>query len=209
MTYVLGWKSNSEAFLTADSALTTLSDSPKLNFLKSSFGQEHVLETKRKVEERSSKLFLRENIGVAMAGRYDLAIQIISAFYGKIGEGLSPRDALGWAVFLNSSFPRDATVQLAVAYFDGHPKLLSFNSQGDRKIRDDEEVIHLGSAPQGYKAINKGWLEDISPRTKNQPGIQLSSVLGVLQSHGVLNPTLRAGIGGAVWVLYISENVGS
>lgn len=209
MTYILGWKSNSEVFLTADSALTTRSDSPKLDLLKSSFGQEHVLETDRKVEERSSKLFLKENIGVAMAGRYDLAIQITSAFYGKIEEGLSPRDALGWAVFLNSPFPKDATAQLAVAYFDSHPKLLSFNSQGDYKIRNDEKIIHLGSAPPKYKVANEAWLADILPRTKNQPGMQISSVIGVLQSHGVLNPTLQAGIGGAFCGLYIGEAGGS
>ena len=209
MTYVLGWKSNSEVFLAADSALTTFSDSPKLDFKRSSFGQRHILETSKKVEERSSKLFLKENIGVAMAGRYDLAIRIISTFYGKIRDGLSPIDALKEAVFLNSPFPKNATAQLAVAYFDGYPKLLSFNSHGDYKIKDDEKIIHLGSAPPKYKAINEDWLVDIPSRTKDQPGMQLSAVLGTLQSHGALNPTLQVGIGGAFCGLYINKNGGS
>lgn len=209
MTYVLGWKSDSKVFLAADSALTTISDSPRLDLPRSSFGQNHVVASERKVEERALKLFLKENIGVAIAGRYDLAVRITKSFYKKIEEGLLPNVALKEAIFLNSPFPKGATVQIAVAFFDGNPRLLSFNSNGDFKIRDDEQIVHLGSAPSGYKTVNEGWLkEDILPATKNLPEFQLPSMLGILQSHGILNPTLQVGIGGAFSGLYVDTNGG-
>lgn len=208
MTYVIAWKSKSEVFLTADSALTTRSPSLELTLSQSSFGQEHLLDTERKVEERALKLFLKEKIGIGLAGRYDLAIKAINAFYEKIQEGLSPIDALKWAVFLIQPFPQDTTIQLAVGYYDDGPRLISFNSQGDCQIRDDEEIVHLGSAPPGYKRINEEWVKDII-RKIDQPKAQIASMLGVLQSHGMLNPTLQAGIGGAFAGLYIGESGGN
>ena len=130
MTYVLAWKTDSEVFLTADSALTTTHPNPDGHHLeRSSFGEEHIFESDRIVEERALKLFLQNNIAVAIAGRYDTAIQMVKSFYEGLASGSPPKRALDDAIFRWYPSLRDGIVQLAVAYFDEQPQLLYFDGQ--------------------------------------------------------------------------------
>lgn len=207
MTYVLAWKTDSDVFLAADSALTTTNpNSDRHNLERSSFGKEHIFEDNRVVEERTLKLFLKNNIGIAIAGRYETAIAMVGTFYEKINEGMSPREALNWTVFTHAPALRDGVVQLTVAYFDEQPSLLCFNGG---EVVDNQDVVHLGSAPPHYREINEGWLRDLPTLAGNRADMQLAAMLGILQSHGVLNPTLRAGIGGAFAGLRISRQGGT
>jgi hypothetical protein len=207
MTYVLAWKTDSGVFLAADSALTsTHLDSDRHSLKRSSFGEEHIFEADRIVEERVLKLFLRNNIGVAIAGHYENAINIVKSFYENIAAGSLPRRALDDAVFQWYPSMRDGAVELAVAYFNDQPHLLYFN--GHDALKDDGQVVHMGSAPPGYKQINESWLEDAPIQAGNHPDAQLAAMLGILQSHGVLNSTLQAGIGGAFAGLRVDRSGG-
>ena len=59
MTYCIGWKTSSHAFLVADSAIT----SPRpLTRQRTSFGEQHANENGQTVQERSLKII---NYGVA------------------------------------------------------------------------------------------------------------------------------------------------
>ena len=49
MTYVLGWKTENEVFLAADTALTTTVASPTLDMERSSFGEDHYVDHEKKV----------------------------------------------------------------------------------------------------------------------------------------------------------------
>jgi hypothetical protein len=207
MTYVLAWKTDSEVFLTADSALTTTHPSPEGHHLeRSSFGEEHIFENDRIVEERALKLFLKDNIGVAIAGRYDTAIQIVKSFYEGLSAGSSPKRALDDAIFHWYPSLRDGIVQLAVAYFDERPQLLYFD--GQNRVDDTRRIVHLGSAPPDYQAINEQWLEGLVGVPGFESSSRLAAMQGVLQSHGILNTTLQRGIGGAFAGLYVDDSGG-
>jgi hypothetical protein len=97
-------------------------------------------------------------------------------------------------------------VQLAVAYFDERPQLLYFD--GQNKVDDTQRIVHLGSAPPGYKAVNERWLEDLVGVPGFESSSRLATMQGVLQSHGILNTTLQQGIGGAFAGLYVDSSGG-
>lgn len=191
--------------MAADTALTTLGESQKLDFLESAFGQDHFLsdDQDRKVQEAVVKLFLKNDIGITFAGRYDLAIKIIKAFYQKVSEGMSVLESLRYAIFLNSPFPNGQSVQLAIGYFDGESKLVSFNSQGNLRIREDESLVQLGNALPIHRQLTERWVNDISGNSEWTSELQLSSMLGVLQSYNLFSPQMDRGIGGAFGGLYV------
>ncbi len=214
MTYVIAWKSNSEVFLAADTAITTTTTTAttrlNLDLPESSFGQDHFLSPtgNKKVEERTTKVFLKNNIGIAFAGSYGLAINIARTFYEKINEKLSPNDALKDAIFLNQPFPKGESVQLVIGYYDSHPKLLTFNSNHDSQIRDDENIVQLGNPSNTHKDLTKSWLEDTLLKADIEPKLHLSAALGVFQSYNLFSPQMQNGIGGAFCGLYIDKSGG-
>lgn len=77
MTYIVGWKTGGNAYLCADTALTsfdqTLVDSDQL----SSFGEAHINEPDRQVNERALKILRLEHAVVAICGDYMLALATV------------------------------------------------------------------------------------------------------------------------------------
>ena len=211
MTYALAWKSNSAVYMAADTAITTEGEAVELDLPLSSFGQRHFLgdEGRKKVEERVVKLFLRNNISVAFAGRYDLALYIIRSFYKKVDEGSSPMDALKDAIFLNSPFPRGETVQLAVGYYDSAPEIISFNKAYDLQICGDETLVQMGNPLNFHKKLSAGWIKDAIVNNTLKPDAHLSALLGIFQSYNLFSPQMERGIGGAFCGLYIEKSGGS
>lgn len=208
MTYALAWKSKNEVFLAADSALTTSAPTKPYSD-KSSFGQKHIRDDLKNVEEKSTKLFLKNKIGITFAGRYELAIRVTKSFYEKIEEGFNYKKALKNAIFLNSPFPEGANLQLTVAYYDGKPHLLSYNSLEGSKITTDKKIVHMGSIPEPLKRLNEEWMLHMIPQAVNDPKQLLVSQLAFLQSSNIFNSLLDMGIGGAFSGLYIDQRGGS
>ncbi|UPA22830.1 hypothetical protein K8942_01290 [Candidatus Peribacteria bacterium] len=210
MTYALGWKTESEVFLAADTAITTRGDNVQdLDRPKSSFGQQHIKEEKRKVEERDVKLHLKNNVGITFAGDVSLAREIVKAFYDELDKGKSPTDALNWAINLHAPTPSDRKVKIIVGYYEkGHPCLVTFNSKDDHVVRNNEVLVQIGSIPQAHRNFTEISLSHILPDTVHQPKLQLASMLGIFQIYGVFDDLMNHGVGGAVGGLYIDETGG-
>ncbi len=207
MTYALAWKSESEAFLAADTALTSAPDPKTQNITQSSFGQDHVVnEEGKKVEERVVKLFLKKNIGVVFAGNYSTALEIIGSFYEEIDRGKNPTDSLNEALFKNV-IPSGKTVQLAIAYYDQGPKILSFNANHDFQIKE-EERIQIGNPLPIHRKLSEDWFKDINSKINGRPSLNLTAFLGVFQSYNLFSPQMERGIGGAFCGLYIDKSGG-
>lgn len=209
MTYVIAWKSDSEIFLSADTALTSLSDDKTLQITESSFGQPHVLseDEENMVEERVVKLFLRENIGVAFAGSYSLAIRVVTSFYEKIEKGKAPKVSLEEAIFDNR-FPPGKTIQLVVAYYDSGPHIISFNVNHDLKINEEEQIVQIGNPLHIHKKLSEIWIKDIYLKTKTKPVFNLVALLSIFQSYNLFSPQMERGIGGAFCGLFIDASGG-
>ncbi len=206
MTYALAWKSKKEVFLAADTAITSSSDVPlNLELEMSSFGQTHFIDEshKKKVEERATKLFLKNNIGITFAGNYELAIEVVSTFYKKISSGVGINDALKDALFLHSVDSVDK-LQLIIGYYEGNPKLLSFNADYDLKIKEEFGVVQIGAPLKDHRQLTESWIKDFV--SESNPNLQLVDVLSILQSYNLFSPQMSRGIGGAFCGLYVGNN---
>ena len=212
MTYALAWKSDSEVFLAADTALTTTSSEQlKLDLSISSFGQNNYLEEKktRKTEEKIHKLFLKKNVGVTFAGNYRRALEVVESFYKKIDTGLSIIDSLKESLFL---YPITASnnLQLIVGYYKNGPKILSFNAQNDFSIIEDQDIAQIGCPSETHKDLTEEWIDqtnNIFP-IGNIAELRLTAILGILQSYNYFSPQMDRGIGGAFCGLYIGQDGG-
>ena len=206
MTYALGWKTEKNVFLAADSALTTFDQSAEPDRERSSFGENHHKDPVKKVEERMPKLLLRKNIGATFAGNVQLATQIIGTFHEEIDKGLSPKKSLEWSISLHNPKPSDRTVTIIIGYYqDGYPHLLTFNSQDDHSIREDEILVQAGSLPQDYCDFTEYSLAHILPETVFHPDRHLASMLGIFQTYSLFDELMEHGVGGAFSGLFIGE----
>ena len=213
MTYSLAWKTKHEVFLSADTAITTqrkIGENLTLNRLESSFGQAHVLdETEgKKVEESIVKILLKKNVGATFAGNFPLAIRVLTTFYKKLEDGLTVRESLNEAIFLNSPFPKEKTIQLAIGYYDKEPRLISFNATGAGEIREDETLVQLGSPSPEHKKLTEEWIPIIRNEILDNPNMQSAAMLGILQGYNLFSPQMKRGVGGAFCGLYIAKDGG-
>lgn len=206
MTYALGWRTEKAVFLAADSAVTTFGSDDAPDMPRSSFGESHYQDSSRKVEERMPKLLLRKNIGVTFAGNVQLAVQIIQTFHAEIDKGSVPKIALKWAVGMHHPKPTDKTVTIIVGYYsDQHPHLLTFNSQDDHSVREDEVLVQAGSLPKNHRDFTEFSLAHILPGTVFEPDRHLASMLGIFQMYSVFDELMDHGVGGAFSGLFIDE----
>jgi len=209
MTYALAWKTKSEVFLAADTALTSVPDPRTAHVTESSFGQKHVSHERqdRKVEERILKLFLKKNIGLTFAGSYGLALRVVSSFFEEIDKNKSPREALDSALFINRI--RDGeSLQLVIGYFDDEPRILSFNMDGDFKVQEDARLVQIGNPLPVHKGLTNTWIADVSSKIIHNPEAHLSALLGIFQSYNLFSPQMERGIGGAFCGLYVDQTGG-
>lgn len=210
MTYALAWKNKENVFLSADTAITTISnDELTLRIKETAFGQDNFLDEakSRMVEEAVVKLFLIKNIGITFAGTYILALKVTTTFYKKIEEGFSVKEALNEALFLNSPIPNDQNLSFIVGYYQDGPKLLHFDSHVGSTIREDEDIIQIGNPHEFHRKLTEEWVEDINNLTTTSE-LQLVTMLGVLQSYNLFSPQMERGIGGTFCGLNISKEGG-
>lgn len=154
MTYCIGWKTTSAAFLVADSAVT--SKAPPL-FEKSSFGELHArdvrrgpLDPKMNVEEALLKVFRIGPAIVTACGPFDSAVEVLRRLRHELETTESICDALGRAT---AAHPQEGgRVQLLLAFFaEGEPRLVSFNKDWDQAVCEEDSIVQLGSASEGYR----------------------------------------------------------
>lgn len=209
MTYAIGWKTGNEVFLSADTAMTTRCDNPKLDIAKSSFGEKHFVNKEEKIEERLVKLFLKNDIGCTFAGNVQLALKIIETFYTEVINGSAPTEALSWAINLHNPKPLKQAVKIIIGYYKNHhPVLLTFNTNNDRKIRDNEDLVQVGSIPENFMKLTDNWIAKVLPNTLYEPKFHLSSMLGVFQAYSIFGKLIGAGVGGAFAGLYVDKSGG-
>ncbi|PIR48143.1 hypothetical protein COU80_05970 [Candidatus Peregrinibacteria bacterium CG10_big_fil_rev_8_21_14_0_10_55_24] len=210
MTYALGWKTENEVYLAADSAITLKNSQETPGRAKSSFGEGHLRGSEKFVEERMQKLLLRNGIGVAFAGNVQLAITTISTFFEEIEKSVSPIEALKWAIGMHNPESTDKKITILIGYHDGnHPHLLTFNSQDDRQFRTDEILVQAGSMPEPYKKFTGSSLSKILPETIYDPRRHIASMLGIFQTYGIVDDLITHGVGGAFSGLWIGKSGGN
>ncbi len=199
MTYCLGWKTPTCAYLVADTAVTS-GRAP--NTLRSSFGEQHVSGATENVQEGALKIISARGAGITFAGNAALGRAVADTFRMALSAGLAPWPALQSAIGSNISRGDRVDLNVLSAFVEhGEPHLLSFNRDNDQRLIEHApgDLVQLGSLVG--KANVQCQISDAFIGRLKTPILEGSSLLacalGLCQSYGIHNPLLAHGVGGA------------
>jgi hypothetical protein len=199
MTYCLGWKTQTCAYLVADSAVTS-GCAPSM--LRSSFGEQHVTGERKNVEEGALKIISAPSAGLTSSARdATICFDIADTFRLALAVGHAPRQALESAIISNVK-PGRVDFSLLCAFVEhGEPHLLSFNRDGEQGLVEHEagDLVQLGAlVGRGnvVSQISDAFIGYLTKSDLDGPA-SVACALGLCQSYGILNPLLSHGVGGA------------
>ncbi|MBY0566488.1 MAG: hypothetical protein K2P70_04215 [Hyphomonadaceae bacterium] len=194
MTYVVAWKHRDSVFIIADSATTrTNAHSPRSPL--SSFGEQHIANSKGVIEESAFKLFRRKNVALACAGDVPEILEFVRRLDDHLGRGMPAWAALVAArretqVSQNKSFEAVAALRL----FGG--SRLARLSSGGEWVPSDDKVVHLGTPSTHVMSIVHTTIGD-ARRADKSPDVQMACVLASCQGLTVQQGLLEQHAGGA------------
>lgn len=198
MTYCLGWKTETCAYLIADAAVTSPAAPSKL---RSSFGEAHISGTANNVEEGALKIISAGSAGITFSGDASIGYPFVDAFRYAIDLGVEPKAALERTI-LSVNVHQDTPLSVLCAFGDRNgPHLLSFNAKHDGCIVDHvgRDLIQLGSLVGSDQEFITRISDDFIQWMKNtnlEGPDHLACTLGMCQSYGLHNNLLRNGVGG-------------
>lgn len=193
MTYCIGWKSPSHAFLLADSAIT----SPQpLTRQTTSFGEQHTNDHGQSVQERSLKVI---NYGVAAltyAGDQRLALSIAGSLKLLLDQGGEVLPSFRQALEINNPQPSGRSAALLLAFHDSAgPRLIFCDSGECEEFHEIERIEQIGSIDEEHARLSHDLLNSISSLAYNR-NLTLSAVIAFIQSYGIHSYLLERGVGG-------------
>lgn len=206
MTYLLGWKTQSNAYLAADSVLTGAASSIDG---QSSFGERHICDGQNSVAERGLKIVVAEDLAIGLCGDFQLARNLAWSLVHSYRRLHDPVLALREMVVSNGPFPRGCEARLIVGWRgEPSPRLFSFNYDGACTVHEAGagQGFQLGSASATHKGITWELLKRLVPLEKTGPGAHLTAALGILQSYGIHDYLLPNGVGGTFTGLCITSH---
>jgi hypothetical protein len=116
MTYCLGWKTQTCAYLVADTAVT----SPRApSTLRSSFGEAHVSKATKNVEEGALKIISARGAGITFSGNATLGRAVVDTFRMALAAGRAPRPALETAIASNVNSGDRVDLSVLCAFYGG------------------------------------------------------------------------------------------
>lgn len=199
MTYCLGWKTQTCAYLVADMAVT----SPRAtSTLRSSFGEEHVSEATKNVQEGALKIVSARDAGITFSGDATLGRAVIDTFRMALAAGHAPRPALETAIASNVNFGDRVDLSVLCAFAEqSDPRLLSFNRYNDQRFVEHVpgDVVQLGSLVGRGNVlcqISDAFIGELKKADLDSSAL-LACALGLFQSYGIHNALLQHGVGGA------------
>lgn len=199
MTYCLGWTTETCAYLVADTAVTS-GRLPSTHL--SSFGEAHISEATKNVEEGALKITSARGAGIAFSGNATLGRAVVDTFRMAVVAGLAPRPALQTAIASNVNSGDRVDLSVLCAFVEhGDPHLLSFNRDNDQCVVEHipGDLVQLGSLVGSGNVvcqISDAFIGQLK-KTDLEGSELLACALGLCQSYGIHNPLLPHGVGGA------------
>jgi hypothetical protein len=209
MTLIVGWATESAAFLAADAAVTWTGDPNEAEeFPKTSvFSERHPVGTSKggvTTYEGAWKIKPLPFGAIAVAGQMSISDRV-SAQIARLcfGRGMPPLEALNQVV-QDTNSGDISRIQLVLAHHDGtRPWIHSWNDGGSRRVEYQSGVCMLGSMGGSTEPVvvhAQGLLERIVRATSNEPTFGnaafLACALGLLQRFSLLFRLIDKGIGG-------------
>lgn len=215
MTYCIGWKSATAAFLVADSAFTSYR--PPVFGRKSSVGELHPqipgdpLGPRMHVQEGAMKVFRIRNSIATFSGDKESGYAVLRRLRAAFELTDDPHVALERAVLEGSAASAAANIRVLVASCaDGQPRLISFNRAGDRAVVEEDGIIQIGTAIDEHRIRTADAIKSYASlrRPSGTSGVtpdrvQLAMVIAQAQSYGTHHLVLDHGYGGAFSGAYV------
>lgn len=218
MTYIIGWKTKTAVFLSADQAITSGSSQPKLSSEYTSFGETHLIEKNKTIEQRMLKISnILNKIMITFAGDVNTATGVIASFKGllKFGVGLDfkiekVKSVLKQAIQSSEPIEKSKEFQLILGVFeDDEPFLISYNDDGGKEIKEHDLIVQIGNIydkRQGlYPEISEATIRRfINGKAPDEH--MLISVNSTLQHYGLHDYLLEVGVGGCFVGCWLNAN---
>ncbi|MGZ8191776.1 MAG: hypothetical protein ACXWTS_11200 [Methylococcaceae bacterium] len=215
MTYCLGWKSKTAAFLIADSAVTSITDDKEnIGLLETTTFNElqGSIEDKKYVYEKAFKLYSIDNVAITFAGDTDIGNEIIDLIKEHLNFGRSIQQAINSSIENYPDFLSYPVIQILVACYEDEPKIYSIDNKKLPFITVvNEPIISFGSPPEHLREYTYSFYEAFKKSREEENYSELADemmllrMIALLQSYGIHNYTIEKGIGGAYSGLYITK----
>lgn len=211
MTHVVGWKNSRGAFISGDSAITSTADPDKaikldLDNQKSTFGELHVKEKNKTIQERNLKLYnILGKLIIGFAGKASTAFEVIDIIKRELDDEEAYQNTIERVLHYHR-FPKN--LQLIAAFMDGDtPILLSYNYDGDRKIIQHSKNVTIGNLDEIHTEASLAFTELV---IENENDLSDDDALIMVNSANqgmiLVENLIEHGIGGFFTGLYINEN---
>lgn len=205
MTYVLGWKTLSNAYIAADSVITSARVATED---QSSFGERQICDSNVSVSERALKIVTDDDLAIGLCGDFQAAQDLASNLFRSYRRLRDPEAALREMRASNGPYPMTYDAKLVVAWKGKpHPRLFCFNQDGRGTVQEfgEGEGVPLGSVRAMHRSFTQDLFRRLYKVEANGSAAYLASALGVLQSFGVHDYMLAHGVGGSFTGLCVSS----
>jgi hypothetical protein len=202
MTYCIAWRTERAAFVVADAVISA---SPQeLVEAYSSFGEMHLNDCERTVQEGALKIIVTGDTVLSFSGDAGLGFEAASVLRQAIASAALPRKAFETAVTSITPYPSGRSVNLLLAYWlNGKPTITTYD--GNEFVEHDY-FVQLGSVSTKYRGISERVIGRFS-KGLNNPFDILATALSVIQSYGIHDHSLiERGIGGVYCGAFVDQH---
>lgn len=218
MTYCVAWKSETAAFLMADSAVTYCTEhKDSIDFPKeTTFGeiQGSIDEGKRYVYEKTFKLYSIDKVAITFAGDVEFGNDLIKCISDNLSYSVSVYQAIQYSVNNYQDFSSRPHVKILIACHEEKPEIYFVDNRNKefKYIEIIEDFISFGTLPEKLKNYSHLFYDSFKESREKEKyneladEIMLLRMLGLIQSYGVHYNTTEKGAGGAYHGLYITKN---
>lgn len=202
MTYCIAWKTDSSAYIFADSAITKDSDGEKNRLETTSFLEKQgQMEQKKYVVEGAYKILNGENYAIGMAGDAHFATEVVTLLDLHLSVGRSVNEAIKMSIDNFLDFDQRPRIELVIISYSDQPVVFTLKNRDQFKT-EHEKLVLLGSPTKNltsyttnfFNSFMESWKKEINLPDRDE--ILFARMLGLLQSYGMHRYTLEQGIGG-------------
>lgn len=214
MTFCVAWKTESAAFIIADSVVTQIKGASDTELSKTSSFMEKqgFIEDDKYSYEGAYKLFSTDACGFSIAGDKAFGIDFVSNVINQIEIfKRSVEEAIHFSLQNYPDFSSYPQIEIIIITFDSKPRMFTvFNQRKTNYLKEEFEPIVTGTPLQGLKqeflelfdGSLKYWESDPS---FDRDEIFFVKILALLQSYGINYYTLGAGVGGSYTGLLVNS----
>lgn len=213
MTYCIAWKTESSAYIFADSAVTKLSGDEKNGLETTSFLEKQgQIEQEKYVVEGAYKIFSGDNYAIGMAGDAYFATQVVELLDLHLSVGRSVDEAIKMSIANFADFFQKPYIELVIICYSDRPTVFTLKNRGNDFSTEHENLVLLGSPTEDLVSYTTNFFDSFLESWKNESHlvdrdeILFARMLGLLQSYGMHRYTLDKGIGGTYSGVRVHEN---